>query len=130
MSLRCRSSAGEVKRHLLRSFNDEQNDNVLRLNLLRVIGSPQSSLRSAFDLMRLNDDADWEVARARLAAVPQAIAQISIPCRRGPPRRRNLTSSPGDGVCNAVRYMGKPSRRALDLGGMGLDQLRDELARL
>ncbi len=67
--------AAEVLRERMQSAVDLY-DAGEYLRPLRIIGSPQGSLRSAFDLMRLNDDADWEVARARLAAVPQAIAQI------------------------------------------------------
>lgn len=46
------------------------------LRPLRVLGSPQSSLRSAFDLMRLDTSEDWDVARQRLNAIPEAIAQV------------------------------------------------------
>ncbi len=46
------------------------------LRPLRVLGSPQSSLRSAFDLMRLDSSEDWQVARQRLEAIPSAIAQV------------------------------------------------------
>ncbi len=67
--------AAEVLRERMQSAVDLY-DAGEYLRSLRVIGSPQGSLRSAFDLMRLNDDADWDVARARLAAVPQAIDEV------------------------------------------------------
>ena len=48
------------------------------LRPLKSLGSPMSALRSTFDHMRLESMDDWEVARARLAAVPSAINSIRV----------------------------------------------------
>ena len=40
---------------------------------LRVLHSPQESVRRAFDLMPLDSEADWQVVAARLRAVPSAL---------------------------------------------------------
>ncbi len=43
---------------------------------LRALGSPPSSVRQVFDLMRLESEEDWSVAAARLRAVPRALEQF------------------------------------------------------
>ncbi|MFT4306999.1 MAG: DUF885 domain-containing protein [Microbacterium sp.] len=60
---------------------------------LNVIDSPAQNIRSAFDLMPTDTEADWEVVATRLAAVPAAldgyvralragVAQDVVPARR------------------------------------------------
>jgi uncharacterized protein (DUF885 family) len=41
---------------------------------LRVLFSPQDSVRRSFDLMRFETEEDWQVVAARLRAVPEAMA--------------------------------------------------------
>ncbi|MGH9045784.1 MAG: DUF885 domain-containing protein [Acidimicrobiales bacterium] len=65
------------------------------LRPLRVLYSPQDRVRRSFDLMRLEDEADWEVAAARLRAVPEAL--------RG--ERQTLQEGLSRGVVNARRQV-------------------------
>ncbi len=44
------------------------------LRSLRVLHSPHGAVRQCFDLMRLDDEQDWQRAAARLLAVPGALA--------------------------------------------------------
>ncbi|MGO9198408.1 MAG: DUF885 domain-containing protein [Acidimicrobiales bacterium] len=41
---------------------------------LRVLHSPHGAVRQSFDLMSLENEADWQVAAARMRAVPEALA--------------------------------------------------------
>jgi uncharacterized protein (DUF885 family) len=54
-----------------------------RLRDLRVIGSPVGSIRSVFDLMAYDTPEDWEVVRARMARVPDALASLEASLREG-----------------------------------------------
>ena len=68
--------AAEVLRERLQSAVDLY-DAGEYLRPIRVLGSPQSSLRSAFDLMQFDTDEDWDVARQRIGAIPDAMAQVT-----------------------------------------------------
>jgi uncharacterized protein (DUF885 family) len=74
--------AASVMRERLRLALD-QHDAGERLRDLRVIGSPVQSIRAVFDLMPTETDDDWETVRARLAAVPDALAGIEEALRVG-----------------------------------------------
>ncbi|MGQ0824967.1 MAG: DUF885 domain-containing protein [Actinomycetota bacterium] len=54
-----------------------------RLRDVRVIGSPVQSIRSCFDLMAHDTDADWSVIAARIEAVPDALASVEAALREG-----------------------------------------------
>ena len=54
-----------------------------RLRDLRVIGSPVGSIRACFDLMAYDTPEDWEVVRARMARVPDAVAGLEAALREG-----------------------------------------------
>ncbi len=41
---------------------------------LRVLFSPQDSVRRSFDLMRFESEEDWQIGAARLRAVPESLA--------------------------------------------------------
>jgi uncharacterized protein (DUF885 family) len=74
--------AAAVMRDRLRrdvDFFDARED----LRPLRVIGSPVQTVRQCFDLMSYESDDDWEVARARMERVPDAIASIEATLRKG-----------------------------------------------
>lgn len=43
------------------------------LRSIRVLGSPMGSVRSAFDLMRYENNDDWAIAAQRMRAVPAAL---------------------------------------------------------
>jgi uncharacterized protein (DUF885 family) len=53
------------------------------LRALRVIGSPVQSIRSCFDLMSYETEADWETAAARIEQVPAAIESLVASLRAG-----------------------------------------------
>jgi uncharacterized protein (DUF885 family) len=53
------------------------------LRSLRIIGSPVQDIRTCFDLMAYDTEADWEVAAQRLAGVPDAIASFEAALREG-----------------------------------------------
>jgi uncharacterized protein (DUF885 family) len=61
------------------------------LRALRIIGSPVQEIRSCFDLMPYDTEADWEVAAQRLARVPDAIASFEASLREG--MQRGLVSA-------------------------------------
>jgi uncharacterized protein (DUF885 family) len=54
-----------------------------RLRDVRIIGSPIGDARQCFDLMSFETDADWEVAAARMARVPDCLASIESSLRAG-----------------------------------------------
>jgi uncharacterized protein (DUF885 family) len=54
---------------------------------VRVLHSPQGSVRRAFDLMPLANEADWEVVAARLHAVPAALDGLKATLEEGLARR-------------------------------------------
>jgi uncharacterized protein (DUF885 family) len=54
---------------------------------LRVLFSPQDSVRRSFDLMRLETEEDWRIAAARLRAVPEAMAGWRATLEEGLSRR-------------------------------------------
>jgi uncharacterized protein (DUF885 family) len=58
---------------------------------LRVIFSPQDSLRRSFDLMRFETEEDWRIAAARLRAVPESMAGWRATLEEG--RSRRLVSA-------------------------------------
>lgn len=53
------------------------------LRPLRIISSPVSDIRIAFDLMPRDTDADWEALTARTAAVPHALDTLIAALREG-----------------------------------------------
>ncbi|MGH8979076.1 MAG: DUF885 domain-containing protein [Acidimicrobiia bacterium] len=63
--------------------NLDQYDAGERLRDLRVIGSPVGSIRSCFDLMAYDTPEDWEIVRARMQRVPDAIAKFEESLREG-----------------------------------------------
>ncbi len=65
-------TAAEVMEERLRADLDEYEAGV-HYQALRVLHSPQDSVRRCFDLMRLETEEDWRMAAARLRAVPDAI---------------------------------------------------------
>lgn len=102
---------------------------------VRVLRSPQDSVRRAFDLMPLAGEGDWEVAAARLQAVPDALDGLRATLREGLARR--MVSSQRQVAACAVqcdtwggrgdesssyfarlahRYPGGPSADALEQG--------------
>jgi uncharacterized protein (DUF885 family) len=105
------------------------------LRSIRVLGSPQSQVRQCFDLMALENEDDWERVAARLAAVPEALAQLRLTLEEG--LAQDLTSAPRQVLacakqCDAwggaeapsffaglvVRYPGGPSAAALQRGAL------------
>jgi uncharacterized protein (DUF885 family) len=50
---------------------------------MRVLRSPQDSVRRAFDLMPLASEADWDVVAARLHAVPAALSGLLATLQEG-----------------------------------------------
>ncbi len=54
---------------------------------MRVLHSPQDSVRRAFDLMPLAGEADWEVVAARLHAVAGALSGLRATLQEGLDRR-------------------------------------------
>ena len=60
-------------------LHDAQED----LRPLRIIGSPVQAVRQCFDLMSFDTDDDWDVARARMERVPDAVASIEATLRDG-----------------------------------------------
>jgi uncharacterized protein (DUF885 family) len=54
---------------------------------VRVLSSPQGSVRRAFDLMPLAGEGDWEVVAARLHAVPAALDGLKATLQEGLARR-------------------------------------------
>jgi uncharacterized protein (DUF885 family) len=54
---------------------------------MRVLHSPQDSVRRVFDLMPLASEADWEVVAARLQAVPAALDGLRATLQEGLARR-------------------------------------------
>ncbi len=54
-----------------------------RLRDVRVIGSPVGSIRSCFDLMAYDTPEDWDIVRARMARVPEALANLEASLREG-----------------------------------------------
>jgi uncharacterized protein (DUF885 family) len=50
---------------------------------LRVLHSPQDSVRRSFDLMAVDTEADWQVVSARLLAVPAALAELQATLKEG-----------------------------------------------
>jgi len=65
------------------SVDLEVHDAGEELRPLRILSSPHGQVRQAFDLMRLEDEADWEVAAARLRAVPTALEQVRMTLNEG-----------------------------------------------
>jgi uncharacterized protein (DUF885 family) len=61
----------------------DQYDAGEHLRPLRVFGSPIGALRSTFDLMATNVDADWEVVAARLEQVPGAYRTVQLALEAG-----------------------------------------------
>ncbi len=61
----------------------ERFDNGDPLRDVRVLGSRMGSVRSTFDLMRLEDDHDWQTAAQRMRAVPVALQGWIASQRRG-----------------------------------------------
>jgi len=53
------------------------------LRPVRILGSPVQTVRQVFDLMAYDTDDDWEVARARMEQVPEALAGIEATLRTG-----------------------------------------------
>jgi uncharacterized protein (DUF885 family) len=102
---------------------------------LRVLHSPQDSVRRSFDLMDVNTEADWQVVAARLRAVPAALAELRTTLQEGLGRGL-LTAQRQVLACAAQcdtwggaadpsssffagfvrRYPGGPSAAALDQG--------------
>ncbi len=54
---------------------------------VRVLHSPQDSVRRAFDLMPLHSETDWQVVAARMSAVPDALAGLRATLGEGLARR-------------------------------------------
>ena len=75
--------------------NLEMHDSGDELRPLRVLHSPQDRIRRSFDLMRLEDEGDWQVLSARLDAVPVALAQL----------RNTLEEGLSKGLLNAQRQV-------------------------
>jgi uncharacterized protein (DUF885 family) len=50
---------------------------------LRIIGSPVQSIRSCFDLMAFESEADWEIVARRMERVPDSIASLQTALRSG-----------------------------------------------
>ena len=82
--------AAEVMAERL-SANLELHDAGDDLRSLRVLHSPHSAVRQSFDLMRLEDESDWEVAAARLRAVPGALEGFRATLQEG--MARGLTNA-------------------------------------
>ncbi len=61
----------------------EQYDAGERLRDIRIIGSPIEGARACFDLMRLDTDADWDVAAERMTRVPDSLASLEATFREG-----------------------------------------------
>jgi uncharacterized protein (DUF885 family) len=61
----------------------EQHEAGERLRDVRVLGSPIQSVRSCFDLMAYETEADWETAARRMEAVPDALTSIVAALERG-----------------------------------------------
>src|SRR3954451_14438484 len=53
------------------------------LRALRIIGSPVQDIRSCFDLMAYDTEADWEIAARRLARVPDSLSSFEAALREG-----------------------------------------------
>lgn len=58
---------------------------------LRILGSPVQSVRSVFDLMARDTDADWETIATRMEGVPGALAGFEETLREGV--RRGVTAA-------------------------------------
>jgi uncharacterized protein (DUF885 family) len=54
-----------------------------RLRDVRVLGSPIQSIRSCFDLMAYDTDDDWDIVRARMSRVPDAVKSVEVALREG-----------------------------------------------
>ncbi len=89
-----RVAAGVMAERLALSL--DQHDAGERLRDVRIIGSPIQSVRQCFDLMAYDTDDDWDVVRARMERVPDALASIEAALREGvargivPARRQAL----------------------------------------
>ena len=101
---------------------------------LRVLHSPHASVRQSFDLMRVESETDWQVAAARLRAVPTALEQFratlaeglsrGLPCTRRQVLATALQCDAWGGLDDASssffagfvrRYSGGPAAAELDL---------------
>ncbi len=127
-------TAAEVMEERLRADLDrhEAGD---QYQALRVLHSPQDSVRRCFDLMRFETEEDWRTAAARLRAVPDAIAGWRSTLEQGLSRqmvsaRRQVEAcavqcdvwggreAEGSSFFDALvrRYPGGPSADELDQG--------------
>ncbi|HWS46827.1 MAG TPA: DUF885 domain-containing protein, partial [Acidimicrobiia bacterium] len=74
--------AAAVMRHALGLALTEY-DAGERLRDVRIIFSPVQLVRQCFDLMALDTDDEWDVARERLTRVPEALRSIQAALREG-----------------------------------------------
>lgn len=81
---------------------------------VRTLGSTLGSVRSVFDLMRLDSDDDWAVAARRMRAVPDAVAGWVQTQRAGL----------ADGVVAAKRQAASVARQAHVWSGTDADSSR------
>ena len=82
---------------------------------MRVLHSPQESVRRAFDLMPLESETDWQVMAARLQAVQSALEGLRATLAEGLDAAGGVVTATGGSVCHPVRHVGRPPRRALVL---------------
>ncbi len=74
--------AAEVMAERL-SVGLEMHDAGDEFRALRVIFSPLDQVRRSFDLMRLEDESDWETVAIRMGAVPDALAGFRTTLEEG-----------------------------------------------
>ena len=78
----CGALLRERLRAELEAFDAEEH-----LRPLRIFGSPVTGIREVFDIAPRDTDEDWANVAARMAAVPEAYAQVETALRAGMARR-------------------------------------------
>ena len=74
---------------------------------LRVLHSPQGTVRQCFDLMSTEDEAAWELIAVRLSRVPEVLEQLRATLEEGIAREPAQPGTPGPCLRRAVRHLGR-----------------------
>lgn len=105
------------------------------MRALQIIGSPFQAIRSVFDIMPRNTEAEWQTIAARLDLVPSGLegvkAALAESTRRGlPPARRQVLACAEQGATWAGERQHRPYfANLVDNYAGGDEALRDRLTK-